>query len=125
VQQGLHKTLQEKSAKPAGTSNDNWEEIDLKEASTIQLCLTDEIMYNVMDEETSRRLWSMLETLYMTKSLSNKLYLKKQLYKLRMKKGTTVLKYLNFLNKVISELLAIDVKIDEEDKALILLSSLP
>ena len=41
-----------------------------------------------------------------------------------MKEGTTVLEHLNFLNKVISELLSIDVKIDEEDKALILLSSL-
>ena len=35
------------------------------------------------------------------------------------------MEYLNFFNKVISELLAVDVKIDEEDKALILLSSLP
>ena len=30
-----------------------------------------------------------------------------------------------FFNKVISELLTVDAKIDEEDKALILLSSLP
>jgi len=60
----------------------------------------------------------------MTKSLSNKLYLKK-LYELCMKEGTAVLEYLNFFNKVINELLAIDVKIDEEDKALILLNSLP
>jgi len=51
VQQGLHKTLQGKSAKPADTSNEDWEGIDLKAASTIQLCLTDEVMYNVMDEE--------------------------------------------------------------------------
>jgi len=42
-----------------------------------------------------------------------------------MKEGTTVLEHLNFFNKVISELLAVDVKIHEEDKALILLSSLP
>ena len=63
--------------------------------------------------------------MYMTKSLSNKLYLKKQLYGLRMKKGTAMLGYLNFFNKIISELLAVNVKIDEEDKALILLSSLP
>ena len=62
--------------------------------------------------------------LYMMKSLSNKLYLKKQLYGLRMNEGTTVLKHLNFFKKIISELLAVDVKIDEEDKALILLSSL-
>ena len=60
----------------------------------------------------------------MTKSLSNKLYLKKQLYGLRIKEETAVLEHLNFFNKVISKLLAVDVKIDEEDKALILLSSL-
>ena len=54
-----------------------------KVASTIQLCLADEMMYNVMDEETVIGLLSRLET-YMTKSLSNKLYLKKQLYVLCM-----------------------------------------
>ena len=41
-----------------------------------------------------------------------------------MHEGTAVLKHLNFFNKVISKLQAVDVKIDE-DKALILLSSLP
>ena len=74
--------------------------MDLKAASTIQLCLADDVMYNVMDEETVTGLWSRLETLYMMKSLSNKLYLKKQLYELRMNKGTSVLKHLNFFNKV-------------------------
>ena len=39
-----------------------------------------------------------------------------------MNEGTAVLEHLNF-NKVISELLAVNVKIDEENKALILLSS--
>ena len=65
-----------------------------------------------------------VRNLYTTKSFSNKLYLKKQLYGLRMKEGTVVLDHLNFFNKVISELQAVDVKIDEEDKALILFSSL-
>jgi len=35
-----------------------------------------------------------------------------------------MLEHLNFFNKVITELLAIDVNIDEKDKILILLSSL-
>ena len=61
----------------------------------------------------------------MTKSIFNKMYLKKQLCGIHMKEGTTVLEHLNFFNKVISKLPAADVKIDEEDKALILLSSLP
>ena len=61
----------------------------------------------------------------MIKSLSNKLYLEKQLYRLRMTEGTKVLEHLNFFKKIIRELPAIDVKIDEEDKALILHISLP
>ena len=52
----------------------------------------------------------------MTKSLSNKLYLKKQLYELHINEETTVLEHLNFFNKVISELLAVDVMFNEEDK---------
>ena len=42
-----------------------------------------------------------------------------------MNEGTTVLEHLNFFNKITSELLAIDVKIDEKNKALIFLSLLP
>ena len=53
VQQGLHKILQGKSAKPVGTSNEDWEEMNLKAASTIQLCLANKVMCNVMDEETA------------------------------------------------------------------------
>jgi len=43
----------------------------LKAASTTQLCLADEVIYNVMDEEMATDLWSRLEILYMTKSPSN------------------------------------------------------
>ena len=41
-----------------------------------------------------------------------------------MTEGTIVLEHLNFFNKITNELLTIDVKIDEEDKTLILHSSL-
>jgi len=42
-----------------------------------------------------------------------------------MKEKTSVLEHLKFYNKIISGLLSVDMKIDEEDKTLILLSSLP
>jgi len=41
-----------------------------------------------------------------------------------MNEGTTMLEHLNFFNKVINELLAVDVNINKEAKALILLSSI-
>jgi len=42
-----------------------------------------------------------------------------------MNEGTMVLEHLNFFNKIISELLAVNVEINEEDNVLILLNSLP
>jgi len=37
-------------------SDEDWEEMNLKVASTIQLCLADEVMYNKMDEEMVKKL---------------------------------------------------------------------
>ena len=42
--------------------------MDLKMANMIQLCLADEVMYKLMDEEMATELWSRLETLYMMKA---------------------------------------------------------
>ena len=42
-----------------------------------------------------------------------------------MNERTAVLDHLKFFNKVINELLTVDIKIDQENKTLILLSSLP
>ena len=67
------------------------EEIDVKAKATITLCLSDEVLYNVLNEDTAAEMWNRLESLYMTKSLSNKLYMKKQLYCLRMAEGTPIL----------------------------------
>src|SRR3954465_6087319 len=99
--------------------------MDYKARATIVLCLSDEVLYNVMNEESAAELWSRLESLYMTKSLSNKLYTKKQPYYLRMKESTPILQHLNLFNKIVSDLLALEVKLEEEDKALLLLGSLP
>ena len=78
----------------------------------------------MINEETTTSLWCTLESLYMTKSLSNKLFMKKHLYSLRIKEGTFILQYLNAFNKILSNLLVLEVKVEEEDKTLLLLSSL-
>jgi len=58
----------------------------------------------------------------MTKIFLNKLFMKKQLYNRRMKEGTPILQHLNAINRILSDLLAVKVKL-KEDKALMLLSS--
>ncbi|KAL6138517.1 hypothetical protein ACLB2K_063799 [Fragaria x ananassa] len=93
--------------------------------STILLCLADDIITEVAEEETAAGLWLKLESLYMTKSLTNKLLLKRRLFSLRMEEGTTLIDHLDQLNTILLELRNIDVKVDDEDATLIPLVSLP
>jgi len=107
--------------------DDEWNDIDFRAKVTIIICLLDKVLYNVMNEETIAGLWCRLESLYMTKNLSNKLFMEKQLYSLQMKEDKSILQHLSAFNRILSDLLALEVKLEEEeeDKTLMLLSSLP
>jgi hypothetical protein len=61
----------------------------------------------------------------MTKSLTNRILLKRQLYSLRMKEGTSIADHLNVFNTLLVQLESIEVKFESEDKAITLLCSLP
>lgn len=97
----------------------------MKAVSTIHLCLADEVMYHVIGDESPAGVWSKLESRYMSKSLTNKLFLKQKLYGLKMADGSDLVHHIHTFNQIISDLLRIDVKFDEEDQALMLLCSLP
>lgn len=59
-------------------------DIDSKAHSAILLSLGDEVLREVAEEQTALKLWSRLESLYLKKSLANRLYLKKSLYTIHM-----------------------------------------
>lgn len=96
-----------------------------KAHSLILLSLFDEVLYEVVDEETASGLWLKLEKVYMTKSICNKLVLKRRLFGLHMKEGTSLKDHLDELSSILIELRDIDVKIEDEDATMILLASLP
>jgi hypothetical protein len=81
VQQRLSKALKGKEALSELLKE---EEIMEKAHSAIQLCLSNEVLRKVVEENTASKLWLKLESLYMTKSLTNRLYLKKRLATLHM-----------------------------------------
>jgi hypothetical protein len=60
----------------------------------------------------------------MKKSLPNCLLLKQRLYTLRMQEGTPLCDHLDDFNRIILDMKIIDIKVDDEDQALILLCSL-
>lgn len=61
----------------------------------------------------------------MTKSLTNKIRLNEMLYTFRMAEGSHVQKHVNDFNSIVVDLESFDVKIEDEDKAILLVVSLP
>ena len=104
VQQGVAKALVGKTKKPYDMSNEDWNEIDEKALSAIRLCLADDVLFNIVSETTAAGLWTKLESLYMTKSLTNKILLKRQLFTLSMKEGTKIYDHLNVFNTLVCQL---------------------
>ena len=92
--------------------------------ATIRLCLTDYTMYHVMDITSPKQIWDKLEEQLMSKTLTRKLYLKQKLYGLKMQEGSDLAEHINVFNQLIADLGKVEVKIDEEDRAIILLCSL-
>ena len=87
--------------------------------------LVNELMYDVMNEASTTVIWLTLESWYMSKSLINKLNLMQKLYGLKMVEGADLAQHINMLNQIISDMLRINIKFDDEDKATMLLTSLP
>eukprot|EP00253_Pinus_taeda_P034563 PITA_34563 len=87
--------------KPTGVTDEEWKKLDRKAKSTIRLCVSNSVLLNVSGEATARALWDKLGTLYQSKSLVNKLFLRKKLYNLRMKDGDSVTEHMNAFNTVV------------------------
>ncbi|KAK2975045.1 hypothetical protein RJ640_021054 [Escallonia rubra] len=103
---------------------DDWEELQAKAVSTIQLNLASKVKYQVSTETSPTALWQKLEKIYMSKSLSNRLYLKIYMYQLWMDEGSNLGDHISEFNRLVSQLSSIDVKLEEEDQVILLLSSL-
>jgi hypothetical protein len=78
-----------------GTSTDDWKKLDMNAKSTICICLSDSLLLNVSVESIAKYLWYKFRKLYQSKSLVNKLFLRKKLYNLRMRDGDSMENHLN------------------------------
>ncbi|GJV89573.1 hypothetical protein Tco_1533511, partial [Tanacetum coccineum] len=100
-------------------------ELNKKAHSAMILCLGNKVLREVTGETTAAGVWTKLESLYMTKSLANKLYLKKKLYTFYLSAGRKISEHIDEFNKIVLDLANIKVKFKDEDIALLLLTSLP
>ncbi|GJT25600.1 hypothetical protein Tco_0895537 [Tanacetum coccineum] len=94
---------------PADMEAEAKAELNKKAHSAVILCLGNKVLREVTGETTAAGVWTKLETLYMTKSLANKLYLKKKLYTFYMPAGRKIFEHIDEFNKIVLDLANIEV----------------
>ncbi|TXG48044.1 hypothetical protein EZV62_027338 [Acer yangbiense] len=94
---------------------------------TIILNLSDNVLREVNDETTAFDVWKKLESLYLTKSLTNKIYLKERLFSFKMDPNKGLGQNLDEFKRMTIELANAGEKekLSDENEAIILLNSLP
>ena len=105
--------------------DEEWEFLDKKALGTIHLFLTSTVDFNISKEKTMWDVMSALVKLYEKPSASNKVFLMKCLFNMKMSKGGSFADHLNEFNIVTNQLSSIGVKFYEEITSLIILCSLP
>lgn len=114
VKDGCTIALKGKDQKPEGITHTQFAEKDEIAKTDILLALDDKVLFNVQTVDTTMKvLGDGLHRVYEDKSLVNKIFLRRQLYNLKMKDGTSVHEHLNLFNCLANDLLGTGVKVDE------------
>ena len=86
--------------------DEEWEVLDRKALGTIRLCLASSVAFNILKEKTTEGVMSTLSKLYEKPSSSNKVFLMKRLFNMKMSEGGSVADHLNEFNTLTSQLIS-------------------
>nr|GEX00331.1 retrovirus-related Pol polyprotein from transposon TNT 1-94 [Tanacetum cinerariifolium] len=101
---------------PADMEGQTKAEQNKKAHNAMILCLGNKVLREVTRETTAAGVWLNLQTLYMTKSLANKLYLKKKLHTFYMPVGRKISEHIDEFNKLVPDLSNIELGDNRECK---------
>lgn len=133
--QGLLSVLQDREdlTSDGGKSDDSEDtkkdvkkaEKDLRVRSLFSISLSDVILRKIMNETSALGMWKALERYYQTKSLPNRIYLKKKFSCFKMDEDKAMEENFDSFLKLVADLASIKIEITDEDQAIQLLSGLP
>lgn len=106
-------------------TNEEWNKLDRKLISTIHQYLAKNVYFNVSGEKTAEGLWKKLHDLYEKNMTSNKVFLMKKLYNIKMKEGASVVEHFNAFNIITNHLASVKIILDDEIKDILLMCSMP
>ncbi|XP_056848948.1 uncharacterized protein LOC130499064 [Raphanus sativus] len=128
--QGLLSVLKEETTSTSdGQKADDDDEVDVKKdvkkaekdlrvRSLLSVCLSDVILRKIMHETTALSMWKALEKDYQTKSLPNRIYLKKKFSCYKREEDKSMEENFDLFLKLIDDLASIKVTISDEDQAI-------
>ena len=76
--------------------------------SIIQLCIINNVLQEVLSEKMENLLWTKLESLYMTKTVANRLGVLQHLYILHMAEGTSIRSHIAEFTSLVTKLKNMD-----------------
>jgi len=112
-QKDLYLPASRKIKKLTSMIDTEWDILNRKALRTIHLCLAALVAFNISKEMTIEGLMSTLAKLYERPLASNKVFLMKHLFNMKMSEGGSIVDHLNKFNTVTSELSSVGVTFDD------------
>ena len=94
------KLLEGKTKNQGSMTNEDWDILDRKALESIQLYLEPSVKFNITKTKTTEELMETLEKLYEKPSTSNKVFLMKHLFNIKMVEGGSFVDHLNEFNSI-------------------------
>jgi hypothetical protein len=110
--------------KPVASWKEEKKQKDHKALSLIQLYLSTNILQELLQQKSASVLWLKLESICMSKDLTSKVHIKLKLFSHKLQEVASVTTHLSIFREIVSNLLSMEVKYNDEDLALLLLVSL-
>ena len=106
-QKKLHEPLSGK--KPEKMEQADWDLLDRQALGVVRLTLARNVAFNIVKEKTTADLMKALSNMYEKPSASNKVYLMRRLFNLKMAEGASVTDHINEFNVITTQLSSVEM----------------
>lgn len=124
-QQKALKALDDPANLPNSMTAEQREAMESSAYGTLILNLSDSVLRQVIEEETSYKIWNKLNELYVSKDLPNKMYIREKFFTFKMDSGKNIYENLDDFKKITTEFKNLGEKLGDDNEVFILLNSLP
>ncbi len=94
-----------------------WKKKDKKTRAVIGLTLSNDMLENVREADSAKKMWKSIKDVFERHTLLNKLSARRKFYTASMQENEGILKFANRIRQLASVLKAMDVEISESEKA--------